>query len=73
MRGRLLRFAAILLFCGLPAIAHAEFIDYLGDLLVEGFFIICALIGIPILLYKLLRRPTPRKPDEQWPPKKQVE
>lgn len=69
IHNRLLRFAALLLFCTVPAVAHAEFIDYIGNLLVEAFFILCALIGIPILLYQLLRRPTPRKPDEQWPPK----
>jgi hypothetical protein len=62
MQHRLLRFVAILLVCSLPAVAYAEFIDYLGDLIVKGIFIIRALIGIPILLYLLFRRPNTHNP-----------
>ena len=70
MQDRLSRFAAVLLLCSLPAVAHAEFIDWLGNALVEGLFILGALIGIPIIIYKLLRSPkAPDFPPKQWPPK----
>lgn len=70
MRNRLLRAAAILLLCSLPAVAHAEFIDWLGNFIGSALFIVCALIGVPILLYLAFRRPkTHSPPPKQWPPK----
>jgi hypothetical protein len=73
MHGRLLRFAAILLLCSLPAVAHAEFVDYAGNLIGKGLTIMLyVVIGIAILLYLLFRRPTPHNPPpKQWPPKKE--
>ena len=59
MHNRLLFFAAPLLLCSLLAVAHAGFIYYIGTLLVETLFSLCALTGIPILLYQWLRCPTP--------------
>jgi mannose/fructose/N-acetylgalactosamine-specific phosphotransferase system component IIC len=63
MQHRLLRFVAILLFCSLPAVAHAEFIDYIGDLIAKGLSIVMyVVIGIAILLYILFRRPNAENP-----------
>jgi hypothetical protein len=73
MQHRLLRFAAMLLLCSLPAIAHAEFIDYAGNLIGKGLTIMMyVVVGIGILLYLLFRRPnTHNPPPKQWPPNKQ--
>ena len=71
MYDRLLHFAAILLFCSLPAVAHAEFIDYAGDLIVKGLPVKMHVV-IGILLYLLFRRPNaPNPPPKQWPPIKE--
>lgn len=74
MHNRFLRLAALLLLCGLPAVAHAEFIDYAGHLIGKGLTVILyVVIGIGILLYLLFRRPTPHNPpppSKLWPPKK---
>jgi hypothetical protein len=75
MQNRLLRFAAILLLGSLPAIAHADILDFTAEIISMALpIMLCALIGLFILLYLLFRRPTPHNPppppSKLWPPKK---